>query len=372
MNTVRRTEVAGTAEVPPRHKQEIIFLCTAAECRIVRLKCLRKEIECPLRAHTGKAECRQAVIEEYGILCIGTEIGGFPGTACDDELPERGRIDVCENTRCPRNRAIDAREVRRRIRHNDIADALPGQGEGLAVGIADNRIVVKERNAGDEGTVIDDLTIWLICDDEDRAPVLLLLRAKEIGKAADRCLTVDCTARIVRRVDNDRLGPWGHCPLKCRKVNLKIVRLGRDDDELAAARLDKDAILREEWRKGDELVPRLGECLERDRHRCRRACRHKQIFPRDLHAEAALQIGGKHLAHGRLSRCNRVAVHLGWVAVHENVDRRIPNKVRRRHIRIAKAEIKDIFRADLCRTLLSKLKNRANRGLFRPEHIHFL
>ena len=203
-------------------------------------------------------------------------------------------------------------------------------------------------------------------------PVLLLLRAEKIGKAANGCLTVDRTARIVRRVDNDRLGLWGQCPLECREVNLKIVRLGRDDDELTAARLDKDAVLRKEWCKGDELVPRLGECLERDRHRRRRTRCHKQIFPRDLHAEATLQIGGKHLAHGRLSRCNRVAVHLGRVAVHEDVDRRIPNKVRRRYIRIAEAEIKDIFRTDLCRTLLSELKNRADRGLFRPEHIHFL
>ena len=279
---------------------------------------------------------------------------------------------MCENTRCPRDRSVDAREVRRCIRHDDIADALPGQGEGLAVGIADNRIVVKERNAGDGGTVIDDLAIWLICDDEDRMPVLLLLRAEKIGKASNGRLTVDRTARIVRRVDNDRLGLRGQRPLKCREVNLKIVRLGRDDDELAAARLNKDTVLREEWCKGDKLVPRLGECLERDRHRRRRARRHKQIFPRDLHAEATLQIGGKHLAHGRLSRCNRVAVHLGRVAVHEYVDRRIPNKVRRRYIRIAEAEIKDIFRTDLCRALLPELKNRANRGLFRPEHVHFL
>ena len=279
---------------------------------------------------------------------------------------------MCENTRCPRDRAVDAREVRPCIRHDDIADALPGQGEGLAVGIADNRIIVKERNAGDAGTVIDDLAIRFVRDDEDRMPVLLLLHAEKLGKASNGRLTVDRTARIVRRVDNDRLGLRGQCPLECRKVNLKIVRLGRDDDELTAARLDKDAVLRKEWCKGDELVPRLGECLERDRHRRRRARRHKQILPRDLHAEAMLQIGGKHLAHGRLSRCNRVAVHLGRVAVHEDVDRRIPNKVRRRYIRIAEAEIKDIFRTDLCRTLLSELKNRANRGLFRPEHIHFL
>ena len=88
MNTVRRTEVAGTAEVPPRHKQEIILLCAAAECRIVRLKRLREEIECPLWAHAGKAECRQAIIEEGRISRVGTEIGGSSGTARDNELPE--------------------------------------------------------------------------------------------------------------------------------------------------------------------------------------------------------------------------------------------------------------------------------------------
>ena len=88
--------------------------------------------------------------------------------------------------------------------------------------------------------------------------------------------------------------------------------------------------------------------------------------------DSFFEIGGKDLTHLRFSGRNRVAVHLGRVAMHEDVDRRIPNKVRRRHIRIAEAEIKDIFRTDLCRALLSELKNRANRGLFRPEHIHFL
>ena len=277
---------------------------------------------------------------------------------------------MCEDTRRPRNCAVDTREVRRAVRYDDIPDALTRQGEGLAVGIADDRVVVKERNAWDGDAVIDDLTIRLIRDDKDRMLIRLLLRAEEIGEAADRRLTVDRTARIIRRVDDDRLRAGAQCPLKCREVDLKIIRLGWHNDELAPACFDKDAILREKGCDGNELVPRLGEGLERDRHRCCRARRHKEILPCDVHAEATLQIGGKRLTHRRFARCNRIAMHRGRIIMSENIYSGIANEVRCGHIGVAKAEVKDILRANLCRTLLPKLKNRTDRGLLRPERIH--
>ena len=82
-----------------------------------------------------------------------------------------------KDTRRTRDRTVDTRKVRNRIRHNDVADAFSRQGEGFAVGVADNRIVVKKWNVWNGQTVINDLAIGFIRDDKDRMPELRFLFA---------------------------------------------------------------------------------------------------------------------------------------------------------------------------------------------------
>ena len=195
---------------------------------------------------------------------------------------------------------------------------------------------------------------------------------QEFSKPPNGLRAVDRAARIVRRIDDNGFRVRCDCRFECRKVNLEIVRLCGHNDEPPPARLDKDAVLGEERGNCDELIPRLGKSLERNRHGCRRTRREKQIFPRDLHAKSFFEIGGKDLAHLRFAGRNCVAVHLHRVTVCQDVHRRVPNEVGGRYARIPKAEVKDILRADLRRTLLPVFKDRADRGFLRAEFVHLL
>ena len=103
-----------------------------------------------------------------------------------------------KDTRCARHRTVDACKICNRIRHDNVADALARQREGLAVGVTDDRILVEQRNARDAQTIVDDLTIGLVRDDKNRVSIRLLLCTQEFCKLANCRLTVDRTARIVR------------------------------------------------------------------------------------------------------------------------------------------------------------------------------
>ena len=110
-------------------------------------------------------------------MCVCAQIGSLSRAACNDKLPEGGRIDVCKYAGRPCHRTVDACKICNAIRHDNVADALARQGEGLAVGVADDRVLVDERNTRDGQTVIHDFAIGLVCDDKNRMPELRFLFA---------------------------------------------------------------------------------------------------------------------------------------------------------------------------------------------------
>ena len=160
--------------------------------------------------------------------------------------------------------------------------------------------------------------------------------------------------------------------LKSIEIDLKVIRLCRNDSKPTAYRLHEHTVLREKRRKGDELIPGLAKRLEYNRHGRRCARGHEEIFPCNTHVQPLGQIRCNRFTHLGLAGCNRITVHLDRIVMHQNIDRRVTNKIRRRHIRVAETEIKHILRPDLSRTLPSIFKNRPNRRLLCPKPIHFL
>ena len=76
--------------------------------------------------------------------------------------------------------SVDLTKISYLIRHDDIADALTGQGERLAVGVADQRIPVILRNIRHIIALEGNLAIRLIRDNEDGMAVFLFLGTQYI------------------------------------------------------------------------------------------------------------------------------------------------------------------------------------------------
>ena len=94
--------------------------------------------------------------------------------------------------------------------------------------------------------------------------VFLLLIAQYVGKALDGLLGVHCTGRIVRRVNNDRLGvpSFRHC--SSTEVNLKIRDRRRHNDALGTGTaFDEHFIFRKIRCKHNNLVTLADDRLER-------------------------------------------------------------------------------------------------------------
>ena len=274
-----------------------------------------------------------------------------------------------EDARRTCDSAVDTRKIRDLIRHDDVAYALSCKREGLAVRIADERILVILREVRHLAAV-SDLAVRLIGNEEDRMIVFLLLLAKECGKFFNRLLRVYGAARIVRRIDNDALRPGRKTLLQGDEVNLKILRLGGHDAKIRADGLDKAAILGKERRKGDELVALLGERLEAHGDRRRRARRHEEVPARKVRAEALVDTRGKRFAHGGIARRNGVAVHRLRLHLRHDCKNRLLDEIGRRDIGIAEAEIADVFLPHLLRSLPAVLKDLADRRLLRAEFPH--
>ena len=258
------------------------------------------------------------------------------------------------------------------IRHDDVADTLARQGERLAVGVADQRVLVIPRDVGNGIALEADFTVRLIGDQEDWMAELLLLRAQDVSQLLDRRLGIHRAARIVRRVHDDGLRMARDELLEGVKVYLPILGAGRYDDELAADRLHKAAVLGEERRKGDVLIALLAQCLEADRDGGSRAGCHEDIPACIVHAEALVDALSHGLTHLRRTRCHRIAMHSTRLPGRQDIQCGLLDEFRRRHVRIAEAEVKDLILTHFRGPLAAKLENRADRRLLRAQLIHLL
>ena len=268
------------------------------------------------------------------------------------------------------NRTKDRAEIRNAVRNSDVTDALARQRKRLAVRIADDCVIIIFRNIRHREPVKCNLAIRFIRNDENRVAIFLLFFLKDRSELLNGLLGVNRTARIVRRVDDDRFRVRRKQLFKRGEVNLPVLRARRHDDQLAANRFDEATVLWEERCERDEFIVRLAERLEGNRDGGSRAGRHENVLSFIIHVKPAVEALCHGITHLRRTGRDRVAVNGVRLPSRKNIDSSILDERRRRHIRIPEAEIKHGVLANLSRTFAAEFENRPDRRFFRAKFVH--
>ena len=204
-------------------------------------------------------------------------------------------------------------------RHEDISDTLAGQGERLAVRIADQGIV-EVRDKGDFLSVIDKLSVRLVRDDEQLMPVLFLRRCEHLAHHGKRFFTEYCAGWVIGRIDDNRLHALVKRIFKRLDIRLHTEVGGRNNDHLRARVLDKHLVLREKRSQHDDLVSRIAQRLYRNGEGRRRAAGHVNA----VHGNIIARTSALGLCRGfaRADRAGRggIAVQVNASHVGDKVD----------------------------------------------------
>ena len=163
-----------------------------------------------------------------------------------------------------------------------------------------------------------------------------------------------------------------HHFFKGSEVDLEIFRPGGYHFQAGPGGFHKAPVFREERGKSDEFIPFFRQGLEADGNGRSSAPYHEQVGPGEMGAEPAVDVLGQGFPDFRFPGGHGVAVDgLGRQFVHD-VDDRILDVVRGRHIGIPQAEVADVLRSHFFGPFLAIFKNGPNGGFFRTQFIHFL
>ena len=340
----RDAEVTRQAEGIARHEDQAVGQRLSAERGRVALQRLGEEVERAARTHDVKAQRRQRVVEEIHVRLIHGEVAGQVAAIRRRQLDDRGRAVVAD---AARNLAahVDQHGGNAALRvHGHIADALAGNRQALGEGIAGDRARVEPRRIRNLPAVEGDFAIWLVGDQPDVVAERLFLLQQQRRHPAERFGGIDRAGGVVRRVDEHGLHGGGQHPLKRIEIDLEGLRVGGHDAQRQPRARRVGAILREEWREGQNFVSGLGYQPEGVRQRARRAAGHKNIVHRVAHAEPAVERRGDLFARGGDAQTRAVPVHEHRVAaVQQRLDARV-ECLRHGHGRVAQAVIEHILR----------------------------
>ena len=202
--------------------------------------------------------------------------------------------------------------------------------------------------------------------------IFLFLGRENLGQFLDGRFRIHHPAGVIGGIDNDPFGVRRYRLFKSVEVNLEILGLCRDYHQLGTGGLYKAAIFREERSQRNELVPVFCQCLETDGNSSRSAAYHKQVSPGKIRAKPSVDILGQRFPHFRVAGSHRVAVNGLRRQFRHNIQHRLLDVFRSRYIGIAQAEVADIFFPHFRSPFPAIFKNRANRGFFGTQFIHFL
>ena len=145
----------------------------------------------------------------------------------------------------------------RLIRNENVADTLARQGEGFAVGVADQRVFVIFCQIRNFHVSVDKLAVRFINDQINRMAVFGRFCFQKSSELLNAFFCVDNAGRIVRRIDET--------PLVCavtaaerRSSDLERGRISRRFDHGCACRFDENTVFRKVRGKYDILVARNG------------------------------------------------------------------------------------------------------------------
>ena len=338
--------MTGGTEIRTRNDQQVIFLCAFTEGAVVRLERLREQIKRAVRLDTAIPHRGQTVKEQVAVGLVDRNIAGLVGTACRHALEHTRRTNITECAACTADSGIQFSAVGGCRRHEHIADTLTRQRQRLGVRVADNGIVIKMRHKRHLHAIIYDLAVRLIRNEVNRVTVFLLLIAQYVGKALDGLLGVHCTGRVVRRVDNDRLGVLIQALFESTEVNLKIRDRRRHNDALGTGTaFDEHFIFRKIRCKHNNLVTLADNRLERTRERGCRACSQVQAVAGVVRAETLVEAVRQCASHVCGTLCRGIAVQCNRITCRFGVNR-LTNGLRGGYVRVADREIEYVLAAN--------------------------
>ena len=204
-----RWDAVGKAEMPlaakgiARDEEEVFLLRFGAKRIGVGLWAARKEIERAPRLDALIPHPSEGGIEQILIALVNREICRLPDGFGGCQLDEHRGAVVPNKAGNLRKHGQQMLAVCAVFCHSDVAQALPWNREGLAKGIADQRVFVIFRNTGNRKSGKDNLAVGLIRKQIDRVAKLGLLCLLNLCQAAQRLLCIDDARRVVGRVDDD-------------------------------------------------------------------------------------------------------------------------------------------------------------------------
>ena len=120
-----------------------------------------EEVEGPLRLGAGVPHLPQGGEEEVPVFPVHGDVRRLPGAVGHHQLEEAGGTHIAQGPACPAHGGVDQVKVLCRPGHQHIADPLPGQGEGLAVGITHQGIGIIGGDPGQGLRLVDGLPVGL-------------------------------------------------------------------------------------------------------------------------------------------------------------------------------------------------------------------
>ena len=180
----------------------------------------------------------------------------------DQFLHQGRRVDEAEDAvaeDCALDKQLDL--VHLRV-GGQIADALAGQGQVLAVRGGDDAVADAGEDPRNLGAVIAESGIRLVGDGIDLTAELAFLALQDLSQGREAGAAVDHARRIVRGVENNGPGLRADGLLDGRQIGLERPRVGPDLARDAAVIVDVELVFDEVGGEDNDLLTRVEDGLE--------------------------------------------------------------------------------------------------------------
>ena len=148
------------------------------------------------------------------------------------------------------------------VRYHHVAQTVAGDGEGLAVGIADDGIGIDVGHIGHLDIAVYQLAVGLVGDNVDGVAVLCALLGEQLCQPLKGLAGEYGAGGVVGGVDYHAAGVGGKNLLKLGEVDLELIHIGGHDNLLHSGAVDKAAVFGEEGSKAYGLAVVIHcECL---------------------------------------------------------------------------------------------------------------
>ena len=252
----------------------------------------------------------------------------------------------------------------------EIADALARQRQLLGIGGGDDGVGGGGHQRRHLMVVEDDVAVGLVRDQIDGGAEPFAGRIEHLPQLVERLGRIDLAGGVVGRVDEHHFGFGVERRLNGRQIDVELRIRGHHLGD-AAVIVDVEFVFDKEGGENDHLVAGVEQGLEDDIETTGRAAGHEDVAGTQGNALLGAKPLGQCLADKRVAGVGHVAVHAGLL-VGGQIAKHGIEFGRRRHIRVADAEIEHLVGAELGLQPCALLEHLANPGGLFRKRLHFL